>query len=177
MYWFLYRLRFLVILLLVGGVIAGVAYVISVNDREVKIGIYNRSVTAAVETAIARTLIGATRTAEAPNLVYQLVQLGQGEALLDVAERYGTSLEALRMVNGLAPDVMVGNGERIVVPVNMLEIIPPRQIVVHTVRLGDTLEVLALENGLPLSFLEDENPVLVGRALIPGDIVFIPKLL
>ncbi|MBZ0294750.1 MAG: LysM peptidoglycan-binding domain-containing protein [Anaerolineae bacterium] len=176
MYRFLYRLRILVILILVVAVIGGVAYVIITNDRKDKQVQYNRAVTAAVETAIADTFINITRTVEAPLMAYRIVQLGEDEPLSEVAEEYGTSVEAIQMVNGFPSDVLSGNGERIVVPVGVTQIIPSRQIQVYMARFGDTLATLASENNIPLSLLEADNPVLVERDLSPGDTVFIAQL-
>ncbi len=175
MAYFLYRLRILVTILLVAGVIAGVAYLIFTNSGERSLELYNRAVTAAIETAIGQALQQATRTSEAPLLRYQIVQLGEQENLERVAQRFNTTLEALQLANGLAPDVMTGNGERIIVPVNVREMIPPRKIRLYTVRAGDTLISIARENDVPLTLLERDNPPLFERDLAPGDTVFIAE--
>lgn len=176
MYRFLYRLRILVILLVVAAVIAAVAYSIATSDSEVKQEQYNRAVTAAVETAIANAFVSITRTVEAPHTAYRFIQLGENEALADLAERYSTSVEAIQMANGFPADVLVGDGERIIVPVGVTRLIPSRRIRAYTARVGDTLEALASENNIPLSLLEADNPVLVERNLSPGDTVFIAEL-
>lgn len=176
MAYFLYRLRIIFTVMLVLAVIAGVGYLIMTNNNERSLQLYNRAVTAAIETAIGQALNEATRTAEAPLLQYQVVQLGEGENLEQVARRFNTTLEVIQMANGLAPEVVSGNGERIVVPVAVRELDPPRRLRIYTARLGDSLISLSQGNNIPLTLLERDNPPLVNRDLMPGDIIFIAEV-
>jgi LysM repeat protein len=178
MYRFFRLLRLLLILILVGGVVGGVALFVITGSRQSQMAVYGRIVTAAVETAVAHALFDATRTAESPLSHFRLVVLLPDESLASLAERYDTTLEVIRMANGL-PDTVeraVG-GERIVVPQGVQVLQPPRRLRIHTAQVGDTLEELAQSYGVSLSLLEADNPVLTTRSLMPGDIVFIAQLL
>jgi LysM repeat protein len=101
------------------------------------------------------------------------MRLGENTSLAAVAEQNGTTLELLRMVNQLADDVTDGNGQLIIVPLNIVELDPPRVLQTYIVQPGDTLVAIAERNGLPLSLLESDNPILASRGLIPGDTVFV----
>jgi LysM repeat protein len=170
-------LRRLFILALVIGIFAIVGIGINANEwakRQIEIDL---QVTRAIETAIAARLFEATRTVEAPLPQYRLVTLAQGEALLDVAQRYNTTIEVLRMANQLLPTVDFGTDETIIVPEGIQILEPPRSFTPHTVVAGDTLSALAALNDVTIEQIVIDNPVLAGRELIPGDIVFIPHLL
>ncbi len=169
----LYRLRFVFFLVLVLGVAGGIAYVISVRTFEQDVQRFNLQVTAAVATAIEQTVLDVTRTAEAPRNRFQLVELDDPADLEAVAETYGTTLEILQTVNGLPPDVVEGHGETIVMPVGIVNLDPPRQIMPYTAQPGDTLLELADLNFIALDLIQADNPVLVERGVRAGDIVFI----
>src|SRR5687768_1731210 len=96
-------LRRLFILALVIGIFGAVGYYIFLDTTRDDDELYDLQVTRAIETAIAARLFEATRTVEAPLPQYRLVTLTQGQALLDVAQRYNTTIEVLRMANQLLP--------------------------------------------------------------------------
>jgi hypothetical protein len=58
-------------------------------------------------------------------------------------------------------------------PVNVMELDPPRQISVYTAQEDDTLLALADRNFISLEIIEVDNPMLARRPLRPGDIVYI----
>jgi LysM repeat protein len=169
-------LRRLFILALVIGVFGAVGYYIFIDTTGDTGELYNLQVTRAIETAIAARLFEATRTVEAPLPQYRLVTLTQSEALLNVAQRYRTTIEVLRMANQLLPTVDFGTGE-IIVPEGVQVLEPPRSFTTITVVEGDTLSALAAIHDVTIEQMQIDNPVLAGRELIPGDIVFIPHLL
>jgi len=177
MYRFFYYLRILIILLVVAAIIGAIYYAIQQDNRNRTIQLYNRQVTAAVETAIANALYGATRTVEAPLPQYRYVTVSAEETLESVAERYGTTVETIREVNGLSAEVQTGDGTQLVVPEGILELNPPRRLRAYMGRAGDTLDSLAVENNVPLDILQTDNPILKDRGISPGDIVFIATLL
>jgi len=170
-------LRRLLLLALVVGVFGGVIFFINSNNRVEMQQLYHLRVTLAIETAIAGRLFEATRTAEAPLPQYRLVTLSEGQALLDVAEQYDTTVDVLRMANKLLSTVDFGSGETIIVPVGVQVLDPPRSFETYTVVAGDTLNTLATRFDVTLVQLQTDNPVLAGRELLPGDMVFIPELL
>lgn len=170
-------LRRLFLIALVAGVFGGVAFFIQSNNQAEAQQLYNLQVTLAIETAIAARLFEATRTAEAHLPQFRLVKLSQGEPLVDVAERYNTTVQVLRMANKLLPDVDFGSGETIIVPEGITELIPPRSFRPYIAVAGDSLRTLATRFDVSLELLQADNPVLAGRELLPGDTVFIPELL
>ena len=173
MYVFLYRMRILLTIVLVLLVAGGIYYVISTRNYEENLARYQVQVTAAVATAIQSAVYDVTRTVEAPSNVYQLVRLGENEDLEEVADRYGTTLEILRVVNGLAQDVTTGNGETLVIPVGVQVLDPVRTITLYTARAGDTLTSIAEANEISLELLEQDNPMLAQRGVVAGDTVFV----
>lgn len=177
MYRFFYYLRILLILLVIGAIIGAIYYAIQQDNRKRTLELYNRQVTAVVETAIANALYSATRTVEAPLRQYRLLTVTPQETLESLALRYDTSVEAIREVNGLSAEVEVGDGSQLIVPEGVIEMNPPRRLKAYTAREGDTLDVLALENNVPLDILHIDNPILTERRISPGDIVFIAILL
>jgi LysM repeat protein len=173
MYRIWYQLRLLLTLLLVVGAAVGVYYFISIRSYEEDVARFYLQVTAAVGTAVQQTLYDVTRTAEAPLNVFRVVTLGPNEDLEALAQRAGTTLEILQVVNGLGPEVRTGSGETIILPLGLTRLEPPRTITAYTARAGDTLESLAERNIVPLALLQQDNPALAQRGLVPGDTVFI----
>jgi LysM repeat protein len=170
-------LRRLFLFALMIGVFAGVAYFIETNRGIEEDELYNLQVTLAIQTAVAGRLFEATRTVEADLPQYQLITLEDGEALLSIAQQYGTTVEVLRMANKLLSTVDFGSGETIIVPVGVEVLDPPRSFEPYTVVAGDTLDTLATRFDITIEQLQIDNPVLAGRELLPGDIVFVPALL
>lgn len=171
-------LRRLVLIALVAAIFGALAYAITVNQNAEKRKFYDMSVTLAVETAIAGALFDATRTAEGPLPQYRVITLGQDEALADVARQYNTSVDVLRMANGLRSDVEYGSGVALIVPQNVTNLDPPRSFEIRVAVQGDTLFSIANAYNVPLDLLEQDNPVLAARGhLLPGDRIFIPRLL
>lgn len=170
-------LRRLVLLLLIVAIFVALGYLITSESRNRQQEAYTLQVTAEVQTAIAHALFDATRTAESSQSQYRLVTVTPNEALEDIAIRYNTTLDVLRMANGLRGDVEFGNGERIIVPEGVQFLSPPRRFQLHTAVDGDTLDNLAKFYDVPVDLLKQDNPVLAVRGLIPGDVVYIPVVL
>lgn len=178
MYTVIRLLRTLFIIALLAGITGGVAYFILTNNQREQTVLYNRAVTAAVETAVTNALYDATRTAEAPLRQYRYITLGADEQdLNELAAQYDTTLAVIQMANGLLEDVTTGSNTRLVVPQGVQELDPPRRFTVYRAEPGDTLVDLAAANELPLDILQLDNPVLANRELLPGDLVFIARLL
>jgi len=170
-------IRFVLILILLAVIFGGVGYYIITDDIHRRTEKYNLSVTLAIETAISSALNDATRTAEDAIPHYRLITLGENEFLADVAVQYNTNADVLRMANGLAPDVVSGSGQQIVVPEGVQILTPPRRLKWVTAVDGDTLQSIAAHNNLSLDIIQMDNPILVQRGVLPGDIVFVAQLL
>jgi LysM repeat protein len=176
MMWFRWLRRlFLLALVVAVFAVVGVGIWSGMKDDQTKL--YNLQVTRAIETAIVGRLNDATRTAEAPLPQYRLIMLNKGDALLDVAQKYHTTVEVLRMANRLLPTVDFSTGGKLVVPEGVQVLDPPRWLNPITAQPNDTLSTLAALNNVTLEQLQTDNPVLANRELLPGDIVFIPELL
>jgi LysM repeat protein len=175
---FRYRLaRSLFFVALVGSVFGVVGMLIK-RDSDIRTDtLYHMQVTIAIETAIAGRLFEATRTAEASLPQYREIKLGDGEKLLDVATKFHTTIDVLRMANQLLPTVDFGSGEMIVVPEGVQSLVPPRWFETIQAQPNDTLDTLANRYDVTLELLQLDNPILAGRELLPGDVVFIPHLL
>jgi hypothetical protein len=170
-------LRTLVLLVLFGAIFTGLAYLITSYDRSQAEKDYQLRITAAVQTAIAGALFDATRTAEADLPQYRLIVIHPDQSLTDLAAQYRTTAQIIRIVNGLRDDVEYGNGESLIIPEGVTQLEPPRRFRLHTATASDTLFALAKFYDVPLDLLQQDNPVLTNRGIIPGDIVFIPILL
>lgn len=169
--------RRLLILALVLAAFVAVALFGSQIEKERAQGQYDLLVTLEIETAIANALNNATRAAEVELPQYRVITLGENESLEEVALLYNTTVDALRMANGLLPEVTHGSGEQLIVTEGVSRLEPPRRLSVYTAVAGDTLSTLASSFDVPLEVLEIDNPILARRGLIPGDTVFIAEVL
>jgi LysM repeat protein len=170
-------LRNLFILALVIAAFGAVGLFINQGRRDELRRLYDLQLTSGVETAIAHALYDATRTAEAPLAQYRLITLDADDTLTEIAARYNTTVEVLRMANGLETSVESGAGVRIIVPEGVAALDPPRVLSAYEAAADDTLNTLAQRFRSPLDVIELDNPVLAQRGVNPGDIVFIPTLL
>lgn len=170
-------LRNLLLLLLIVAIFAAVGFYIYDGNRLKTEQLYNERVTLQVETAVYAALYNATRTLEADLRHYRLIEVTSSESLLDVALRYDTTIEVLRMANNLLPIVDYGDGSKLIVPEGVKILNPPRRLVAYTAVEGDTLPQLSGRFDVGLDILQLDNPILARRGIIPGDIVFIPELL
>lgn len=177
MYRFFYYLRILLILLVVGAIIAAIYYAIQQDNYKRAVELYNRQVTAAVQTAVANAVYNVTRTVEAPLRQYRLLTVTAQETLESLALRYDTTVEVIREVNALSAEVETGDGGQLIIPEGVTDMNPPRRLKAYVARVGDTLGSLATQNKIPLDILQVDNPVLTERGISPGDIVFIATLL
>jgi LysM repeat protein len=170
-------LRRLLLIILIAGLFGAVSYYIIQDDYRQRLGIYHDRATLAVSTAIANRQFELTRTAEADFPQYRLVQVQPGEPLINVAERYRTTIDVLRMANKLLPNVDAGDGSTLVIPEGITQLDPPRSFIVYMVVAGDTFEALSVRYGISIEQLQMDNPVLATRNLVPGDAVFIAEIL
>jgi LysM repeat protein len=169
--------RTLIILAAIGAIVGAVAIRMTLdNDAQVN-ELYNVQLTVQVGTAVANALNNATRTAEAPLRQYRYIVVSSDESLEEVAERYNTTVDVIRMANGLAPNVSTGDGNKLVIPENLQTLDPPRRLLAIEARFGDTLEQIAATYDIAERILLADNPVLSDRPLLPGDIVYVAQLL
>lgn len=174
----MYRfIRVFVPLMLVLAAFSVVSLYIVTQDRDERQRIYSLRVTAAIETAVADALFGATRTAEADVPQYRWLVIEEGKPLDEVATEFGTTLVAIRMANGLLDDVLYGSGIPLVIPQGVETLDPPRLIRQYEAQPGDTLELIADRFDVPFEILLQDNAILAGRGVSPGDNVFLATIL
>jgi hypothetical protein len=70
-----------------------------------------------------------------------------------------------------------GSGETIIVPEGVQILEPPRRFELYLAVVGETLEAVAIRFNVRQDILEEDNPILAQRGVVPGDVVFIPILL
>jgi LysM repeat protein len=171
-------IRNLLILLLVAAIFAAVGYFIYQDNQGKRIQAYNLSVTQGIQTAITDALYNATRTQEADQPHYIVVKVGPNDALVDIANKYDTTIDVLRMANNLLPNVDYGDGTEIIVPRGVIQLDPPRRFKKPYIAIqGDELSAIAARNGISEDIIDQDNPILAKRGLTPGDMVFIAELL
>jgi LysM repeat protein len=168
-------IRTLFLLALIAALFIAVAIAITRDQRQKDWDVYNTRVAVAVPTAIANALFDATRTAEADEPHFRLITLGSNDTLDEVAKRYHTTPEVIRMANRLLPEVNSGPGKTIIVPEGVQRLEPARTFNMQKAGIGDTLESLALRFNADIDLVKKDNPILARRGVIPGDIVFIPQ--
>ena len=170
--------RNLLILLLVAAIFGAVGYYIYRSDRISQINIYYARITQGISTAVQDALYDATRTLEADQPHYILLQVGPNHSLVSVAKQYDTTVDVLRMANNLLPNVDYGDGSAIVIPRGVAQLVPPRRFKKpYYAQKGDELSAIAARNDISEEILALDNPILAKRGLTPGDLVFIPELL
>ncbi|MBA3873868.1 MAG: LysM peptidoglycan-binding domain-containing protein [Anaerolineae bacterium] len=170
--------RNLLILLLVAAIFSAVGYYIYRSDHDSRINIYNARLTQGISTAVQDALYNATRTLEADQPHYILLQVGPNDSLASIAKQYDTTVDVLRMANNLLPNVDYGDGSEIVIPRGVTQLVPPRRFKKpYRAQKGDELSAIAARNDISEEILALDNPILAKRGLNPGDIVFIPELL
>ena len=112
-------------------------------------------------------------TAEAP--VYVVVP---GDTLYGIAERFGTTVEAIVAANDIADARLISVGQKLVIPTGQPGLVPSLQPEtdsrVHPVRAGDTLPFLAYRYGTTYWTLREANDLHRLGLLWPGQELTIP---
>lgn len=99
-----------------------------------------------------------------------------GDTLWDIARRFGTTVEALRLANGLTGD-LIFPGQRLILAEPAAEPPPepdpPTPAGTVTVRTGDTLWGIAIAHGTTVAALRAANGIL-GDLIYPGQHLVVP---
>ena len=114
-----------------------------------------------------------TATSEAP--VYVVVP---GDTLYSIAERFGTTVEAIVAANDIADARLINVGQKLLIPTGQPELVPSSRPVsdrrVHPVQPGDTLPFLAYRYGTTYWALLEANDLHRLGLLAPGQELAIP---
>ena len=112
-----------------------------------------------------------TASAESP----MMHVVGWGDTLFSIANRYGTSVNAVMQANNLRNPDFIWVGERLVIPGSSMP--SPIPSATYVVQSGDTLFSIATRNGTTVSALMQANGlhnymIYVGQTLrVPGQVV------
>lgn len=116
-------------------------------------------------------LVGATNTASASSPLVHIV--GWGDTLFSIANRYGTSVNAIMQANRLSNPNFIYIGQRLSIPTGSVPV-PPPSTGTYVVQAGDTLFSIATRNNTTVAELMQANGlynywIYVGQTLrIPG---------
>jgi murein DD-endopeptidase MepM/ murein hydrolase activator NlpD len=112
-------------------------------------------------------------TPEAPVYVVQ-----PGDTLYGIAQRFGTTVEAIVNANDIADPSLINVGQRLIIPTAQPELVPSQEAMpnsrLHPVRAGETLPSLAFHYGTTIWALRQANPVHRLGLLVQGQELTIP---
>jgi murein DD-endopeptidase MepM/ murein hydrolase activator NlpD len=122
--------------------------------------------------AAARSVAGADDGAQSspeaqPGVRYEHYQVGAGDTLAALADRFGITLDTIISFNDIKRERDLKPGREL--------IIPNRSGVRYVVRRGDNLSRIAMRHGVSLTALLDSNEV-EGSTITPGQSLLIPDV-
>jgi membrane-bound lytic murein transglycosylase D len=117
------------------------------------------------EIANARALAQRKQALKQQNLPYKL---RHNQPLSKVAEYFGVSLAALALVNNLTPASKLKVGQELIIPVE--------KVISITAKKGDTWQLIAKQNRIPIHVLLSFNNAKEKDALTPGQAIKVPKM-
>jgi murein DD-endopeptidase MepM/ murein hydrolase activator NlpD len=116
--------------------------------------------------------IGSTcQSAEPPQEVFHVVE--RGETLFSIAQRYGSTVDALAHANRLVDPTRIYVGQRLRIPTGGVEI-DPQSTSPYVVQAGDTLMSIATRYGTSWQTLARVNGILAPDVLYAGQVVRVP---
>jgi murein DD-endopeptidase MepM/ murein hydrolase activator NlpD len=117
-------------------------------------------------------------TAQEPTPEPPVYVVQPGDTLFRIAQRFGTTVEAIAGANGIADPSLINVGQELVIPTPQPELVPslePRPDVrVHPTRPGETLPSLAFRYGTTVWTLQEANDLHRLGLLVPGLKLTIP---
>jgi murein DD-endopeptidase MepM/ murein hydrolase activator NlpD len=113
----------------------------------------------------------AEQSAEPPQETFHVVQ--RGETLFLIAQRYGSTVDALAHANGLADPTKIYVGQRLRIPGGRMEI-DPQATGPYVVQVGDTLMSIASRYATSWRALARVNGMLSPDVLYAGQVVRVP---
>lgn len=101
-----------------------------------------------------------------------------GDTLFSIAQRFGTTVEAIVAANDIADPSLIQVGQKLVIPTELPELVPSVEAAadarVHPVRPGETLPFLAFRYGTTVWTLREANSLDRLGLLWPGQELEIP---
>lgn len=121
--------------------------------------------------AVLALLVGATAAMAAGYLSHKVES---GDTLSEIAESYGTSVQAIVELNGLDnPDLIVVDENLLIRPLAVGET-APNSVATHTVIAGDTLSQIATALGVTVEELAAANGISNPDLIVTGTLLMVP---
>ncbi len=125
------------------------------------------------------SVLAAPAAAQEPTPEPPVYVVQPGDTLFRIAERFGTTVEAIVAANDLADPSLIHVGQRLIIPTETPERVPTPEPSpnsrVHPVRPGDTLPSLAFRYGTTVRRLREGNDLNRLGLLWPGQVLRIPS--
>jgi murein DD-endopeptidase MepM/ murein hydrolase activator NlpD len=137
---------------------------------------------AAVFILLALAIFGVSALAQEPTAEPPVYVVQAGDTLFSIAQRFGTTVEALAAANNIDNPALIGVGQKLIIPAPPAatpppEVAPPEQPPrqrVHPVRAGETLPFLAFRYGTTTWALLARNNLALPGLLAPGQALIVP---
>ena len=125
-----------------------------------------------------------TPTPTATHVTHQVLP---GDTLVNIARRYGTTVELLAQQNGIANVHQIDVGQILVIPTPVppsptptetpppATEVPPGVDIVYIVQIGDTLDEIARDHGTTIQAIADLNALANPSRIVPGQELLIPS--
>jgi LysM repeat protein len=97
-----------------------------------------------------------------------------GDTLFSIAQKYGSTVDAVSKANGLADPTRIYAGQRLVIPSATVPIAPAAAEASHTVQPGENLYRIALRYGVTTKALAELNGILNADQVFVGQRLTIP---
>lgn len=101
--------------------------------------------------------------------MYKIYQVTASETLNDIAQKFGTTIDELRMINGLDLDKEITLGQYIIVPANQYTLFDE-----YTIQKGDTLYSIASKHQVSVMDLVKLNGLSENEFLYPKETLLVP---
>ncbi|RLC81330.1 MAG: hypothetical protein DRI61_04120 [Chloroflexi bacterium] len=102
----------------------------------------------------------------------------EGEGLLAIAAKYGTTVEAIMEANDLDSPEVIWEGQELIIPVPLPTPTPlyGSNVITYVVKEGETLIDVAVRFKLPVETIMKANDIPEPRTLQEGEVLIIPKV-
>jgi murein DD-endopeptidase MepM/ murein hydrolase activator NlpD len=99
----------------------------------------------------------------------------RGETLLSIAQKYGTTVDAITHTNGITDPRDIYVGQNLVIPAGGIET-GTMEVVPYVVQAGDTVSSIARRYGTTWQTLVHINALLSPNSIYPGLVIQVPKV-
>ena len=97
-----------------------------------------------------------------------------GDTLFSIAQRHGTTVDAICQANGLADPTSIYAGQRLIIPSAHVPSAPPEAATTHVVQSGENLFRISLKYGVTVRALVEANGLYNADQIVAGQRLTIP---